>query len=1090
MAKVTKKPTGLTVSRNGTKFTFSWKIADSNYDAGVNIAASNRKKQIYKGKLVDGVRVTSKSFNYNLNESFKGVSFSVQGRRKNDNDGTYTMSPWAYKTWDIYPPSYPSVGASLSQENENSCTFSWSIADDKTWMSIFTKYQWESILCKNYNSWSIPTSWSGVAGYITGSWQSGNGTATYGSWTKNEDYVPNVNDSYTRFFRIKSVGPAGTRGWRYAKHVYALPTVATKVSGKLVKKSSSAGYICSAVWTADQKPYKPIDTTVVEYVMAVPETHASIVDGKKTITWQCPSIEGWVEAATVKDTGGTDATTFETNSDLDDDQALFVRIKTKHDRHVMTSSEVRATGVIGNLPPASNVSIVPNASNHRITVTATNDSGVAESFIAIYYRTSKDQSDVKCIGVLPKGQSSITIQCPDWGEDNPSFGLRTLLADYYPATRDPYTATEYTISNIKMCAKEIQWADSVVPKPPKFQVSAFNSSTIRVNWDWTWAEANQAEITWADHDDAWESTNQPSSYIVDDLNAAEWNISGLSVGTYYVRMRLLRTVGENTSYGIWSEIQSIKLSSAPAIPSLMLDNQTVAPDGEVVCYWAYVSTDGTAQMAANICEATYDSDAGTYTYGNIIAKAETAQHLSFLVADQGWSAGDTHYLAVSVTSASGEQSQGWSTPVPVKVADPITCSITSTSLVEKTILQDTYVLTIDTEIDPEKTYYTRSGEEGSYVYTPVANPVVSELPTYYESAETKILSLTEMPLTLTVSGAGIGSTTTVIIERAKSYHVDRPDDSESDGFEGETIFVKDFENDGPFTIERDDLIGYFDDGAEYRITTIAKDSYDQTAEAELEFEVHWDHQAITPTGTVRIDTDYDVAILTPLLPAGAVASSGDVCDIYRLSVDKPELIYQGANFGSMYVDPYPTIGKNGGYRFVYRTYNGDYTTADNTIAWYNSNEDSSNDILDIFATIINYDGVERIRLKYNLSLSNKWSKDFQKTAYLGGHIQGDWNPAVNRTGSVSSVGIAADEYGTDEDRAIIEAVRNLAIYPGVCHVRTPDGSSYAANVDVSEDREEKWISKLARYTLDITRVDSQSLDGMTYDEWLDQINEG
>lgn len=46
-----------------------------------------------------------------------------------------------------------------------------------------------------------------------------------------------------------------------------------------------------------------------------------------------------------------------------------------------------------------------------------------------------------------------------------------------------------------------------------------------------------------------------------------------------------------------------------------------------------------------------------------------------------------------------------------------------------------YVLTSDVAIDPTKTYYTRSGsgtEEDPYIYTPVENPDVSEIGTYYE----------------------------------------------------------------------------------------------------------------------------------------------------------------------------------------------------------------------------------------------------------------------------------------------------------------------------------------------------------------------
>ena len=43
-----------------------------------------------------------------------------------------------------------------------------------------------------------------------------------------------------------------------------------------------------------------------------------------------------------------------------------------------------------------------------------------------------------------------------------------------------------------------------------------------------------------------------------------------------------------------------------------------------------------------------------------------------------------------------------------------------------------YVPTADTEVDSSKTYYTRSGSEGSYTYTEVASPTKSGLANYYE----------------------------------------------------------------------------------------------------------------------------------------------------------------------------------------------------------------------------------------------------------------------------------------------------------------------------------------------------------------------
>ena len=49
---------------------------------------------------------------------------------------------------------------------------------------------------------------------------------------------------------------------------------------------------------------------------------------------------------------------------------------------------------------------------------------------------------------------------------------------------------------------------------------------------------------------------------------------------------------------------------------------------------------------------------------------------------------------------------------------------------------NTYALTEDEDIVEGKTYYTRSGTDPNYVYTPVAEPVKASLGTYYEVTAT------------------------------------------------------------------------------------------------------------------------------------------------------------------------------------------------------------------------------------------------------------------------------------------------------------------------------------------------------------------
>jgi hypothetical protein len=222
-----------------------------------------------------------------------------------------------------------------------------------------------------------------------------------------------------------------------------------------------------------------------------------------------------------------------------------------------------------------------------------------------------------------------------------------------------------------------------------------------------------------------------------------------------------------------------------------------------------------------------------------------------------------------------------------------------------------------------------------------------------------------------------------------------------------------------------------------------------------------------------MDEDNNVAVITLGTPTGV--QTGDVCDIYRLGVDRPELIVQGAAFGSVWVDPYPTVGEHGGHRVVYRTVNGDYTTATREMAWIDLRS-SEGDILDLDSAIIDFDDGQ-IVLDHNISLSNAWKKDFEETQYLGGSVQGDWNPAVSRTLSMDAVSVVTSDPET------IQGMRRLSVHAGICHVRTPEGSSFACDIQVSESIGYDSGGQIASFSLSITRVDPEELDGTLYADW-------
>jgi hypothetical protein len=316
--------------------------------------------------------------------------------------------------------------------------------------------------------------------------------------------------------------------------------------------------------------------------------------------------------------------------------------------------------------------------------------------------------------------------------------------------------------------------------------------------------------------------------------------------------------------------------------------------------------------------------------------------------------------------------------------------------------------------------------------------------------------LTSMPITLNVTGAGTGGTTALLIKRVGSYKMHRPDDSDMDGFDGETIFSLSYKGEKSISIDPDDLVGSLDDGATYRLIAKVTNESGQSAEDELDFSVAWSHQASIPGASVSVSGL--VATITPTAPASYV--SGDVMDIYWLSIDKPELIVQGGSFSKSYRDPYPAAA--GGYRVVHRTKDGDYITVTNMPAWRDVTT-----TLDFDGTIIDFDG-EQVRLPYNIALNHQWQKEFTETKYLNGHIQGDWNSGTSRTATVTA------NISTG-DRDTLALMRALSVYEGACHVRTSDGSSFTADVEVSEGRQSN--SKIVEFSLTITRIDSQGFDG-------------
>lgn len=1022
----TKKPTGLSITRSQNKFKISWKIGDKNYGGGQVLKwKTNQSSKWNTIKL--GPKITSKTIELNfanyIPATEKALSYlrvEVEGLRDNYTTGsgkkkcTHIMK-WSDSSMVIYYteiPNAPKVTVELDDELNNRCKFTWTTATSDTSKKIFRATEWQSVLLKNSNITDGAEAFKATR--VAGTYETGTSTANNSkTFTEDTSYI-NKSDSYTRWFRIRARGPKGSSSWVYKKHVYARAYAATDVEAKALWIES--GFRIDMTWQSSRNNHRPVDKIMIQYLDAIPGAGMAP-----------PAGATWTDVMSVAYKDGSDGARFVFDEGLEDDHCLFVRVVTVHDREE-TPSEA-AIAIYGKLADPELNSVTPVVETHRATINAENKSSVPGSFLAVLFKSDEFPDEEICVGIITG--TSTTVQCPDWGTHNVAFGVRACVGEYSPQTRDD-GVTAYSVSTIGGMASNPVWDNGQVPVAPDgVSVTRTNTpGTVRVKWNNTWTEADSVELAWADHEDAWESTDPPSTYSVSNAYAAAWNIANLEVGRrWYFRVRLVKGAGESATPGPWSEIVSISLSEAPAIPALALSQPAIPADGVVTASWGYVSGDGTPQAYAEIC--TSEIVSGEIVYGEIIATVTTPQHIDLYAEELGWAVGDIYNLCVRVGSASGEVSE-WSEPNSLMIVPPIEIAITQTSLQNVTVVIDD--VTQETET---------------------------------------VLSLTDMPFTCTVTGAGDTGTTTVAIERAETYYLDRPDERTFTGHEGETIALFSQMGEAQITISNEDLIGSLDDGAPYRLVATVQDGFGQSAEASIEFAVHWTHQAVMPEALVEIDnTDY-IAKITPIAPTGA--EEGDVCDIYRLSVDRPELIYAGAEFGTTYVDPFPALGEMGGHRIVFRTANGDYITEDNEIAWTDYTQADTGGI-DTMFNIIDYENGQ-VQLMYDITLSNGWDKDFQETKYLGGHIQGDWNPAVSRSGNVGGA------VATVKDQETIQAMRRLADSAGICHVRTRDGSSYAADVQVSESRDMGQDVVRAEFTLNITRVDPEGYEAMTLADW-------
>lgn len=1112
MAK-SSKPRGLKMVRNHSTITCEWKIPNKGYGdgqqfkKGIKTATGDEKTKTNWTAVKIGDKKESEKIKLDgslskyypfTNTKLKAVLFKVRGNTKKYKKKKKKINPgwsiWVTKPHNICAPKKPKVENGIAQafsatyviDISENFTDSWSkagnVKKDRYLDPWTTHIEYETVLRIDKNDrsiddipdeiWAQNRTRKEIYNPIT----KDNKTEFTEPIEETPDEINQINAAINegktavRWFRARALGPGGPSPWGKPKipisYNPAKPVMASDTTA-VITDLESGGYHVSVDWTYQHSINNPVDYIKIQYAFSTPtgtkkapsadaNWQEAQIGGDNTITPKSTNEAGSIVTSELKGIG------FDISGHAADNQFVYVRVNTYHNNRESQGVAVICTDVDGNLPSSDGVLAMPSSlnvapgSSNRVTVSVTNNAEGDEVYLAIVWLDVEGASKTEVIGIIEcegTGQYEETVEIPPNYKADYAIGVFAFIGEVGDPVRVGTEDSGYDHYNITtvLRSKTLQRGGAVPTAPGTVTAEHLGDGNVRVKWDWDWKDANKAIIGWSDYQYAPESTTQPNTYTVTNVNTASIIIPGLAMGkTWYFWVKLVKDSTES----LWSSYAYVTLNSAPNVAYVDCSDDYITLEDEFTLTWVYVTTDTTPQKGAKIAVGSYSD--GTFVPENIIEtipnddQPGTDQYHTFDPGPDGlnWEEGKEYYISVMVESESGRSSDAWAEPYKITTLVPIECNVTSTSLSPAP------------QVDPED-----------------------------DDAPLPYPTLTQLPLQVTIEGVLEGQFATLIVERANDFFQLRPDDSEYGGYAGETIIQKTMEGSGTFevTLEDDGLIGQLDDNAHYNIIVQATDSYGQVKRTDpIEFIVAWDHQALMPVGSVEIDQEHLAAKIHIGIPEGydATECAGDVCDIYRHSIDGIELIYSGAAFGETYVDPYPTLGDNGGHRIVYRTRNGDYICGlETNYAWIDFFVDEG-DFVNTLSNVIDFDG-ERAEFMLNTDIDTSWNKNFQETKYLGGSIQGDWQSGVDRTISINTNALS-------NDVDTVEMMHNLAMYEGVCHIRTKDGANYTGNVNVSEsaphqpyyDREGNF-TKLLSYSFNITRIDnnSEDLDGMTLAAW-------
>ena len=574
-------------------------------------------------------------------------------------------------------------------------------------------------------------------------------------------------------------------------------------------------------------------------------------------------------------------------------------------------------------------------------------------------------------------------------------------------------------------------------------------------------DATGTELTWSDAEDAWRSTDDPDQYTFTWSDgeitvgqktyhdSATITIKGLNESTkYYIRARRYLE-DEVTTYSPYSNIATEITTETPEAVVASCASY-VATGSSLPVYWTYSGTGIQKEWQIVECHEETVNNNTVIVEGQVVAEGKGSFGATQVSFDDIFRTATDGVLSfrVYISTGSGFVQSEIHT---ITIVDPPTLSLTTSSTL--TAQPYSFTATCNTECNLT-VIVTSQGAVGQFpdgvkrqtagdtIYSAVLTPVWTSGNDDYSTTVTLPSGLDFWDLcnyTLSVVATdpetGLKSEPPAESEFTVSWSHQAPSPVQ------QTFTVTEDQ-----TVVEDTVYYEYSDG----VYVEAEPDGTENPSEEGWYEVS-DTAYVTLTPINTIDDDgLHVQAVQIALTAPANSDSSDVYDIYRVTGDGYYLIGEGFPLSYTATDNYAPFGDalTQIYRLAVRTVDGDVEFAD--IEYVAS------------GAMMRFDWAGgTLELPYNISIGDKYKKDVSVRKHMDGTNDAYWNTNIDRTGSLSSDLIRLDQ---QED---VVLARELAHYAGPVFVRTPDGSAYEADVQITNMSTDGLLESIA---IDATEI--------------------